>query len=297
VPEIIMEELVYLDGSLVPRREAKISVFDHGFLYGYGLFETMRAYRGRVFRLESHLERLARGAAAIGMGQRLAGLDLARACRETLAANNLKEARVRLTVTNGVSDAFPWMDTPELPTVAVTARAFTPLPPEKYERGFKAIVASTCRCARSAVSGIKSVDYLVNVLARREAAAKGFDEALLLDDRGYVAEGGNSNVFFVRKGGLVTPSLESGILPGITREAVMGLAGQLDINVNEADIRVADLSGFEEAFMTSSTMEVMPLAGVRGESGQMVTFGAGKPGAVTRRLMAAYRQLVEKETG
>jgi branched-chain amino acid aminotransferase group I len=290
------EEMVYLNGSLVPRREARISVFDHGFLYGYGLFETMRAYHGRIFLLERHLERLARGAVAIGMGERLAGLDLARACRETLAANKLTDARVRLTVTNGVSDAFPWAGTPEVPTVAVTARAYTPFPPETYERGFKAIIAATCRCVRSAVSGIKSVDYLVNVLARREAAARGFDEALLLDDRGYVAEGGNSNVFFVRKGGLVTPSLESGILPGITRETVMGLASELNISISEADVRVADLAGFEEAFMTGSTMEVMPLAAVREGSGRLISFGTGRPGEVTRRLMAAYRGLVERET-
>jgi branched-chain amino acid aminotransferase group I len=291
-----MAEMVYLDGSLVPRREARVSVFDHGFLYGYGLFETMRAYHGRIFLLERHLERLGRGAAAIGMGERLAGLDLARACRETLAANQLKDARVRLTVTNGVSDDFPWAGAPESPTVVITARPYTPFPPEKYARGFKAIVATTCHCARSAVSGIKSVNYLVNVLARREAAASGFDEALLLDDRGYLAEGGNSNVFFVRKGRLVTPSLESGILPGITRETVMGLAGELDISVREADIHAGELAGFEEAFMTSSMMEIMPLTAVRTESRRMITFGTGGPGEVTRWLMAVYRELVERET-
>jgi branched-subunit amino acid aminotransferase/4-amino-4-deoxychorismate lyase len=116
-----MEEMVYLNGSLVPRREARVSVFDHGFLYGYGLFETMRAYHGRIFLLERHLERLA-------------GLDLAQACRETLAANGLAEARVRLTVTSGVSDAFPWAESPKTPTVVITARAFEPIPPARYER-------------------------------------------------------------------------------------------------------------------------------------------------------------------
>jgi branched-chain amino acid aminotransferase len=290
-----MEELVYLNGKLVPRGEANISVFDHGFLYGYGLFETMRAYHGRLFLLERHLERLARGAGAIGMD--LAGLDLARACRETLAVNKLVEARLRLTVTNGVSDAFPWAERPLAPTVVVTARPYTPLPPEKYERGYRAGISSTCRCAHSPVSGIKSVDYLVSVLARREAATLGLDEALLLDDRGCVAEGGNSNVFFVRRGGLVTPSLASGILPGITRETVLGLAKVLGMNVSEEDIRVADLEGCDEAFMTSSTMEVMPLVTVREENGRMITFGDGRPGEIARRLMAAYKDLVARETG
>jgi branched-chain amino acid aminotransferase len=291
-----MEEIVYVNGSLVPRGEARISVYDHGFLYGYGLFETMRAYRGRIFLLEHHIERLAGGAAAVGMGERLAGLDLARACRDTLAANKLLAARVRLTVTNGASDTFPWADVPEQPTIVITARAFTPIPAEKYQQGYTAGIASACRCAHSPVAGIKSVDYLVNVLARREAAAHGLDEALLLDDRGCVAEGGNSNVFFVRDGGLVTPSLASGILPGITRQAVIRLAEGLDIIFSEEDIRVADLKCFNEAFMTSSVIEVMPLVAVRETSGRMITFGDGKPGKVTQRLMAAYKEMVERET-
>jgi branched-chain amino acid aminotransferase group I len=290
-----MEEIVYLNGSLVPRREARISVYDHGFLYGYGLFETMRAYHGRIFLLERHLERLGRGAGAIGLGERLAGLDLAPACRETLAANRLADARIRLTITNGVSDALPWTASPDALTLVITARAYTPWPPEKYAQGFRAGLASTRRCASSIVSGVKSIDYLVNVLARREAAAHGLDEALLLNDRGCVAEGANSNVFFVRDGGLVTPSLESGILPGITREVVIRLAGELDIKVNEVGIRVDELENFQEAFMTGSTIEVMPLVAIRREDGRVITIG--KPGQVTRRLMAAYRARVEKETG
>jgi branched-chain amino acid aminotransferase len=291
-----MEEIVYLNGSLVPRRQARVSVFDHGFLYGYGLFETMRAYHERIFLLERHLERLASGAEAIGLGERLAGLDLAGACRETLAANGLAEARVRLTVTNGVSDAFPWAEGPKTPTVVITARAFEPIPRAKYGRGYQAGIASTCRCANSPIAGVKSVDYLVNVLARREAAARGLDEALLLDDRGCLAEGGNSNVFFVRDGGLVTPSLASGILPGITREVVIELAGEFDIKCREEDISLHNLEQFGEAFLTSSVIEVMPLVAVREADGRLVTFGNGKPGAVTWQLMAAYREMVERET-
>jgi D-amino acid aminotransferase len=295
--EVEMEELVYLNGSLVPRREARVSVYDHGFLYGYGLFETMRAYHGRIFLLERHMKRLASGAEAIGLGERLAGLDLAAACRETLAANGLQEARVRLTVTNGVSDVLPWTEEPQTPTVVITARPFEGISPEKFRRGYRAGIASTIRCARSPIAGVKSVDYLVNVLARREAAAQGLDEALLLDDRGRVAEGGNSNVFFVRDGGMVTPSLASGILPGITREVVLELAEKLNIKIQEEDIKLPNLGEFGEAFLTSSIIEVMPLVAVRGKNGRLMTFGDGKPGQLTRRLITAYREMVERETG
>ena len=292
-----MEEIVYLNGSLVPRSRARISVFDHGFLYGYGLFETMRAYNGKIFLLERHIKRLMDGAEAIGLGQKLAGIDLGKACRDTLKANDLKDARVRLTVTGGEGDAFPWEGKSEAPNVVVTARPYRLSPEAKYERGLKASIASVRRCAQSTIAGIKSVNYLVNVLARIEAAEYGLDESLLLNDRGFIAEGGNSNVFFVEGLNLVTPSLDSGILPGITREVVMEMAAEMGIGIIEAEIAVADLERFNEAFLTSSVIEVMPLVAVRDEGGHMIPIGTGKPGKVTRRLMAAYRERVERETG
>ena len=291
-----MEEMIYLNGSLVPRSGARISVYDHGFLYGYGLFETMRAYNGKIFLLERHLKRLLNGAEAIGLADRIGDIDLAKACRDTLKANKLTGARLRLTVTGGESDALPWESETGQPTVVVTARPYHGFSSEKYEQGFRVGIASVRRCAQSNVSGIKSVSYLVSALARKEAAARGLDEALLLNDDGYIAEGGACNVFFVKSSRLVTPSLGSGILPGITRDLVIELADELGIIVTEGTVGLAVIRQCDEAFLTNSVMEIMPLTAVIDGAGNTVTINAGKPGEITRKLMTAYKELVEKET-
>ncbi len=291
-----MEELIYLNGSLVPRSEARISVFDHGFLYGYGLFETIRAYHGKIFLLERHIKRLLGSAETIGLGTSLAGIDLAKACRDTLKANNLEDARLRLTVTNGESDSLPWAGTGGTPTVVVTARPYTPFTAEKYNQGFRVGIATVRRCTQSFISGVKSVNYLLSVLARNEAAANGLDEALLLNEDGYLTEGGGCNVFFVKSSRLVTPSLDSGILPGITRDVVMELADELGIIVTEGTVGLGIIKQCDEAFLTNSMIEIMPLTAVSDDTGNVVTIGAGKPGEITRRLMAAYKERVEQET-
>ncbi len=291
-----MAEMVYLNGSLVPRAEAQISVSDHGFLYGFGLFETMRAYHGKIFLLERHLARLLGAAETIG----LRGLDasvLTRACLDTLSANALQDARLRLTVTGGDSDAFPWEDHGGRPAVVVTARAYHPFPPEKYRQGFRVVIASVRRYRQSVVSGMKSTNYLSSVIARAEAAAHGLDEALLLNDDGYIAEGATCNVFFVRSSRLVTPSLNSGILPGITRGVIVELADSLGIGLTEGTVGLAITRQCDEAFMTSAIIEVMPVTAVSDGTGQVVTIGSGKPGEVTLKLMQAYREMVERETG
>jgi branched-chain amino acid aminotransferase len=291
-----MEEIVYLNGSLVPRSQARISVDDHGFLYGYGLFETMRAYHGRIFLLERHIKRLLDSAEIIGLGSQLGGIDLGKACSDTLRANGLEDARVRLTVSCGESDAFPWIDNGGMPTVVVTARPYAPLSAEVYSKGFKVRLVSLRR-DRSVVSGIKSASYLVSVLARREAEAAGLDEALLLNDDGFIAEGGSCNVFFVRSSRLVTPSLGSGILPGITRDVVMELTDELGISVTEGTVGLATLRNCDEAFFSNSIIEIMPVVAVSDHTGQMITIGSGKPGEVTKKLMAAYQERVAEETG
>ncbi|OGO32223.1 MAG: hypothetical protein A2Z29_00335 [Chloroflexi bacterium RBG_16_56_11] len=292
-----MDEIVYLNGSLVPRSGACLSVDDHGFLYGYALFETMRAYNGRIFLLDRHLTRLVDTAETIGLTPGLAGIDLAQACDETIKANHLREARVRLTVTNGDAEVLPWAESRGRCTVVVTARPYTPFPADVYRQGFKVGVASLRRSAGSPMSRIKSTNYLVNVLARTEAARRGLDEALLLNDRGFIAEGGNSNIFFVVGPRLVTPSLENGILPGVTRQVVMELAEKLDIKVIEGNIRLSDLARFREAFITSSVVEIMPLVGVEMETKRLMTIGDGKPGNLTMKLQEAYRAKVREETG
>ena len=290
-----MVEIVYINGSLVPRSEARISAFDHGFLYGYGLFETMRAYSGTIFLLERHLDRLKKSAKSIGI--ELSGIDLSQACRDTLKANGLQSARIRLTVSNGDSGAFPWQEADNQPTVVISAREYQPFPPEIYEKGFKAGVSSFVRSRYSSLGGIKSTNYLISVLTRREMALIGLDEALLLNEDGYITEGSTSNIFFVKSSSLVTPPLESGILPGITRALVIEVAGTLGISVVEDNITLADLPQFHEAFLTASTMEIMPLVMIKGQDGTVITIGSGKPGVMTKRLTAAYKEKVKKETG
>ena len=291
-----MEEIVYLNGSLVPRSQARVSVFDQGFLYGYGLFETMRAYHGKIFLLERHLKRLLGAAEIIRLASGLAEVDLSKACKDTLVANGLQDARLRLTVSRGEVDSFPGSGASVTPTVLVTARSYSPLSAEIYERGYKASVASFRQCSRSPLSRIKSANYLLNALARLEAEAAGYDEALLLNDNDFVAESGGSNLFFVKDSTLMTPSLESGILPGITREVVIELAGVLGIGVTEGDMSLNDLEQFTEAFLTNSVIEIMPLVRVRDITGEFITIGSGKPGGVTGRLMAAYKEVVARET-
>lgn len=289
-----MEEIVYLNGSLVPGSQAKVSVFDYGFLYGHGLFETMRAYQGKIFLLERHVKRLLDSAEVIGLGAGLASIDLSKACSETLKANNLKDARLRLTVSRGEAGPFPSADS--APTVLVTATAYSGLPAQLYDNGFKAGISSLRRYSQSLLSRVKSTNYLLSVMAKMEAEAAGLDETLLLNEQGVIAEGSISNVFFGARSGLVTPPVESGLLPGITRAVVMELASTLKIGAKEVDIKLEELSRFDEAFLTNSVMEIMPLVEIRDSAGKAITFGSGRPGQITRGLMVAYRKLVERET-
>jgi len=291
-----MAEIVYLNGALLPRSQARVSVDDHGFLYGYGLFETMRAYRGKIFLMERHLRRLLESAEAIGLGANPAEADLGQACYDTLRANGLEEARLRLTVSRGEVASFPGDSSHITPTVVVTARRYTPLPAEVYQRGFRVGVSSRRQYHRSPLARIKSTSYLLSMLARLEAEAAGLDEALLLNEGGFITEGSTSNIFLAASGVLVTPSLASGILPGITRQAVMELADALGIGVSEGKVTLEDLKQFDEAFLTSSVIEIMPVASVRDVSGEVITIGSAKPGRITARLMAAYREMVDRET-
>jgi len=292
-----MEEVVYLNGALIPRAQAQVSAFDYGFLYGYGLFETMRAYNGKIFLLDRHLKRLYQSVESIGLGQALAGINLKQACMDTLAANNLKDARMRLTVTRGDAGPFPGTKQEAAITVLINATAYTPLPDETYEKGYKALISTFRRDSQSLLSRLKSTSYLLSVLARKEAESVGMDEALLLNERGTIAEGSISNVFFVTHGELVTPTVASGILPGITREAVLELATNWKIKAVEAEIKGDDLRRFDEAFLTNSVLEIMPLVAIGDKAGNIYSIGSGRPGEITRRLMAAYRELVERETG
>jgi len=283
----IMAEIIYLNGRLSPRSKAKLSPFDHGFLYGYGLFETMRAYDGHIFRLNRHLARLRRSAQSLGLATGLAAFDLEAACTETLEANKLRDARLRLTISAGEGDMTPDPGACSSPTVLVTAQNLVPLPPEKYESGFKATLSTLCCNSQSPLSRLKSTCYLNNILARMEAKAAGCDEAILLNERGYLAEGSTTNIFLVSKGELVTPYLESGVLPGITREAVLEIAEASNIKTVERQVELKELIEAEEAFITNSILELMSLTWFDGKP-----IGTGKAGQLTKKLMAAYKELV-----
>jgi branched-chain amino acid aminotransferase len=290
----MMAEIVYLNGQLVPHFEAKLSPFDHGFLYGYGLFETMRAYNGHIFRLDSHVTRLRCSAESVGLTHSILTTDegkqsLKAACVATMEANELRNARIRLTVSAGEGDMTPDPGTCSSPTVLITARNLDPLPPEKYETGFKAAVSFLRRNSQSPLSRLKSTCYMENVLARTAARAAGCDEAIFLNEQGYLAEGSTTNVFLVSHGELITPCFESGVLPGITREAVLEIARTANIKATERWVQLNELIEAQEAFLTNSILELMPLVSVEGR-----TIGTGKPGKLTGDLLFAYRKLVDE---
>jgi branched-chain amino acid aminotransferase len=283
-----MEVLIYINGELVPRREARISPFDRGILYGYGLFETMRSYGGYVFSLDRHLARLMHSAEKLGLAALLDPAALEQAIHRTLEVNKLSDARIRLTVLAGEGERGLAPPTSGILTIMVVAEELVLPPPQAYEDGIRAAVVSVRRDSQSPLSGIKSIGYLDNLLAHSEAVAAGADEAILLNEQDFVAECSTSNIFLVVEGRLLTPSAESGILPGITREVVLELALNLGIAVDEEEeIPLAQLLRANEAFLTNSIVEVMPIAEVNGKP-----IGTGKPGEVTKRLMAAYRELV-----
>ena len=279
-----MNEIVYLNGSLIPRSQAKVSALDYGFLYGFGLFETMRAYEGQVFRLESHLSRLVRSAELLRLPVGTA--ELKDAVRDTIKANRLSDARIRITISAGEGEMSPDPGTCQKPTVLVLAERYQPYPQEVYQRGFRAVISSIHRNSQSPLSRLKSANYLESLLARQQARETGVDEAVCLNDKGLLAEASMSNIFLASDGILRTPGEESGILPGITRGVILELALKLGIKALEEDIRPSELFQAQEAFLTNSLIEVMPLTEIEGKP-----VASGRPGALSRRLLAAYRKL------
>jgi branched-chain amino acid aminotransferase len=272
---------IYLNGTLVPEREAVVSVYDHGFLYGDGIYETMRSYGGAVFMLDEHLRRLERSASLIGLTLPLDKDALASAVHETLRANSLADAYVRVTVSRG---AGPLGLDPALcgkPTVVIFTGRMKPYPPEFYERGVPVIVAGTRRNLKEALDPrIKSLNFLNNILAKREAVEAGAFEALMLNHEGFLAEGTVSNAFLVARHVVCTPSLDCGILDGITRGHVIRLARAEGFDVVEGKFTREMLYGAEEVFLTNTTMEVMPVG--------RVDDTACDVGPVARKLKEAY---------
>jgi branched-chain amino acid aminotransferase len=286
-----MEEIIYLNGNLIPGSQAKLSPFNFGFLYGYGLFETMRAYGGYIFRLDRHLARLHQAAEILGITDRLAVFDLEKACHDVLKTNKLSEARLRLTVTAGEGDIIPNPETCSGITVFIVARKLVSPPAKTYERGYSAILSTYRRNSHSPLSRLKSTSYLENVLARQEGRAAGVDEVVLLNEKGFVAEGSTTNIFLISGQMLITPSIESGALPGITREIALELAKSMGITAVMKQVELGELQTVTEAFLTNSILEIMPLTRLDNKP-----IGPGKPGQITQQLMSSYRELVAKES-
>lgn len=278
----------WVDGELVPLERAAVNVLDQGFRTGEGVFETMRAYGHHVFRLDRHLDRAATGAVRLGFEAPPAD-ELTTAVQATVDANVevAPDLAVRLTVTPGPLDPnAPWPMSPlGQPTVVVTAHALR-LSPALYRDGVRAITVPW----RRELAEVKSVSYLSATMARRQARALGADEALLCDGEDHVTEGASSNVFAVAGAQLWTPPPGSGLLAGVTRAAVLELAGDLGVAVEEAPLPMSVLFGADEVFLTASTRELVPVVRVDDS-----VVGDGRPGATTRRLHAAYRELVTRE--
>ena len=286
-----MKKLVYLNGNLVPENKAKVSIFDRGFLYGDGLFETMRAYAGKIFRLERHLQRLFRSARILSLSVPGGEEKLKEAIYRTLKANNLEEAYLRLTISRGEGGTGPDVADNLRVSTVIVAESLPLYPNRWYEKGVKAVVVKVRRDETSPLSRIKSLNYLPNILARLEAKNKEAEEGLMLNSQGHLAEGTVSNIFLIRGGKLVTPSLKSGVLPGITREAILELAPGQGLKASEREIKLTELREAEEAFLTNSLREIVPLTRVDGNP-----LGDGKPGRITKTIAAAYSRLVERET-
>ena len=285
-----MARIVFMNDRLVPEDEARVSVIDHGLLYGDGVFEGMRSYSGRVFRLDAHIDRLWESAQAICLKIPLTKEAVAQAVNDTLAANGLADGYVRLLVTRGAGTLGLDPNRTKNPQVIVIADTISLYPREHYEKGLRIVTAATQRTQAAALSPrIKSLNYLNNIMAKLEGLQAGCVEALMLNHKGEVAECTGDNIFVVRKGLLLTPPPDAGILEGITRGAVMELARSAGIDCREATLTRHDLYTAEECFLTGTAAEVIPVVEIDGRS-----IGTGRPGPVTAKLLAAFHALVRQ---
>ncbi len=282
---------IYMNDGLVDKSEAMVSVFDHGLLYGDGIFEGIRLYDGCVFKLEEHLERLEYSAKAIMLEMPWSRQELSDAVCETCRANNLTNGYIRLVVTRGVGSlglSIKNCDRPQLIIIADTIQLY---PKEFYENGLKIITVPTRRCNPAALPPtVKSLNYLNNILAKIEAQHLGYHEAIMLNDQGYVAECTGDNVFIVHKGELITPSASAGALKGITRDTALSIAEELGIPWREANMTRYDVWIAEELFLTGTAAEIVPIVEVDARP-----IGNGKPGPVTAKFLESFRRRSSSE--
>jgi branched-chain amino acid aminotransferase len=279
---------VYIDGKYYDKEDAKISVFDHGLLYGDGVFEGIRAYKGKIFKCDEHIRRLYDSAKAIWMTVPLSEEQMAVALHATLEVNKLKDAYIRLVVTRGKGDLGLDPRKCAKATVIIIADSITLYPEEFYEKGLEVVTAASPRIAPESLSPrVKSLNYLNNIMAKIEGIQAGCIEVIMLNHLGYVAECSGDNIFVVRDGRINTPPPEAGILEGITRNTVIELARGADYSVEERNVSRYDVYTADEVFLTGTAAEVIPVVRADGRS-----IGDGKPGRVTRDLRKRFLKLV-----
>jgi branched-chain amino acid aminotransferase len=279
---------IFLDGKFVDEADAKVSVFDHGLLYGDGVFEGIRLYGGNVFRLDEHLERLEYSAKAILLALPMSRAELAAATCETCRQNKLTDAYIRLVVTRGVGDLglAPWNCSK--PTTFIIASKISLYPQEHYDNGLAIVTVPTRRINPAAVPPtVKSLNYLNNILGKIEAKQFGALEAIMLNDQGYIAECTADNIFTVHKGAIYTPSASQGALKGVTRGTIVDIAKALNLPLQEAPMTRYDVWCADECFLTGTGAEVIPVSKLDGRS-----IGTGKPGPITQRVLAEFRRRV-----
>ncbi|OGW80179.1 MAG: branched-chain-amino-acid transaminase [Omnitrophica bacterium RIFCSPLOWO2_12_FULL_44_17] len=289
--ETLKQPLVFIDGKFYPKSEAKVSVFDHGLLYGDGVFEGIRSYNCLVFKLKEHLVRLYESAHTLLLNIPLTKEASAKAIIETLRVNHLRDSYVRVIVTRGTGDLGLDPRKCKKPTIIIIADKIVLYPESLYKNGMDIITVPTVRNLPEAVNpSIKSLNYLNNILAKIEAVNSGYQEALMLNADGYVVECTGDNIFIVKNGILQTPPTYLGALKGITRQAIMDLAVRNDIPRQEQVLTRHDLFNADEAFLTGTAAEVIPVVKIDGR-----VIGDGKPGKMTQKLMSAFRDSTKKD--
>jgi len=280
---------IFLDGKYCDERTAKVSVFDHGLLYGDGVFEGIRAYNGRVFKLTEHIDRLFCSAKAILLKLPMSQAEIARAVIETCRRNKIRDGYIRLVVTRGVGTLGLNPHTCKRPSVIIIAGKIQLYPPALYQRGLDLITVPTARNLHSALNpAIKSLNYLNNILAKIEAINGGCEEAVMLNAEGFVAECTGDNIFIVKGAQLMTPPLSAGALYGITRQTVMELARDSGMQVSEPNLTRYDLFNADECFLTGTGAEVIAAVKIDGR-----VVGSGQPGPVTKGLIRQYHELTQ----
>ncbi len=286
-----MSQKVWLDGELVDESEAKISVFDHGLLYGDGIFEGIRFYSGRVFRLEEHIERLFDSAKAILMKTPWSIEEVCQATVDTCKANGLTDGYVRLVITRGTGPLGLNPHQCPTPSMFIIASGITLYPDSCYENGLEVVTCSTRRPAPAALSPqVKSLNYLNNVMAKVEAIKAGAQEGLMLNEQGYVAECTGDNIFVIKKGKISTPPVSDGSLDGITRQVIFELAEELGYELRERTMTRYDLYTADEIFLTGTAAEVIPMVKLDERE-----IGDGKPGVISQKMITAFRKLANSE--